>query len=452
MAIQLEKTYRTDFTKMITSDLEAICQTMAETSSHGTIVNIAGQFREYPTVPINKRTYAEVSDAYKRILESNEIPSYEMSFMALDEKSSSLHRVVSSDPIYSYGEKSITLSPEGIYRQNTGFSEIRKINEQITKIIVSRPVMLQNAELIGYIQLETTDITDRLRESSHLFFYLIPVFIYFLMALILTPRFLKKRKIKKLGKVNESMQEEIRQKNSELKMLSLVAKKSENLMLISDNKGKILWVNETYEMKNNYTAEELNSFVGKYLKDVSKNPRIKTILSNVIDFKKSVSYESSGTDIHGTEYHAMTTVTPVINDDGVLTNLLFVDTDVTTLKTTQKENEVFKEFVLKSNLPRIHMHVNGNVLFKNNAASPLLHKWKDEEGKLKSEIAAMLQGICDTGTVQSIEVRSNGRQLLLDIHPYSDKKELYVIAQYNPLMNEGLNENVSGESIRKKAG
>jgi PAS domain S-box-containing protein len=208
-----------------------------------------------------------------------------------------------------------------------------------------------------------------------------------------------------------------------------VAKKSENLMLITDETGKILWVNETYETKNNYTAEELNEFTGKYLQDVSKNAHIKTIIKNVVDFKQAFTYESSSKDKQGETYYAMTTVSPVEDDQGTVSNLLFVDTDVTMVKRAQKENEVFKEFVSKSKLPRIHIASNGSLRFANPSASLVLNAWKKPNGQFKDDILAMLQGICDSGVTQDIQLSVMNMKIKLNFHPDKEKQELFIIGE-----------------------
>lgn len=426
-AYDLFETQKANYVGSISAEIESISQTMADLSSDGPITELASSLIESESPDI--KLYKKLSEQYQSILIANELKHFEMSYIMSHPTNGSLYRVVSSDPIYSFGEKVLATDLLLTHGAKSYRAALHAVNENITKIIVSKPVFDQSGETTGFIRIESSDITDNLKEASNYSVYIFCICLYLILASIIVPKMLKRTKFAKMGKVNEDMHEEIKQKNTDLKMLSLVAKKSENLMLITDKKGEILWVNETSKMKNNYRAEELNQFVGKYLPEVSRNDKIKTILKNVVDFKKSVVYESSGTDLNGRNYYAMTTVTPITDDEGGVCNLLFVDTDISRLKRAQKENEVFKEFILKSTQPWIHLNIGGDILFANSAASPLLDQWKDEQGDIRPEVLAMMLGIYDSSSTQSIEAESLGKNLLLNIHPDTNKGELYVIAQ-----------------------
>lgn len=416
-------------TTQFENKLTSIVQTMAKVNPEGPISEIVDKFNKGITTDVSDPAYLRISNMYREILKVNELDDCELSFIVFEKDSRSLFRLVSSDPIYSSSELFHESHPDYLKRYSIGSAGLIELSESIWKMEVFKPVKNYDGETIGILRIESGNVKDVLEASSTLWLYVIPVAIYLCIAVVLTLILVRKRNEEKSSTSAIEVEKELRQKNNELKMLSLVAKKSENLMLISDEKGKILWVNETYETKNNYTAEELNEFTGKYLQDVSKNTHIKTIIKNVVDFKQAFTYESSSKDQSGETYYAMTTVSPVEDEKGTVSNLLFVDTDVTMVKRAQKENEVYKEFVTKSKLPRIHVTSNGVLRFSNPAASPVLQAWKNPNGKFKDDILAMLQGICDSGISQDIHLSVMSMNFKLNFHPNKAEQELFIIGE-----------------------
>ena len=136
---------------------------------------------------------------------------------------------------------------------------------------------------------------------------------------------------KELEKVKQVLEE----KNTELELLSIVARETQNSILILDPNGVIEWVNASFEHLNQTSLTAFKAKYGNTIYEVSNNPEIKNIIQNCITSKNSVYYESANKFNDGTVIWEASTLTPIYNKEGMLTKLIIIDSDVT----ERKKNE-----------------------------------------------------------------------------------------------------------------
>ena len=377
----------------------------------------------------NDSRYLAAQEALKKILSANDLADYELSVLVYNEVNDQFLRLASSDDMYSFREVLSNTSDDMKVSYSMGSATLENLSDDIQKYVAFSPIYNTNGEEIGAYRLSSGRIVSKTLPLLATWWLWSILLIYAALAYLLTPGLGRNPSRSMKEKRTEILDQQLRKKEQELKMLSLVAKKSENLMLITDAKGIILWVNETYENKNNYSAEELSTFNGKYLPDVSRNVHIRTILRNVVDFKKSVVYESSSTMEDGATHYAMTTVTPIKDENDRVHKLLFVDTDITKLKTIEKENSAFKRFVELSGSPRIIMNRSGKVIFNNDTAQPLLQKWKGNESKINDTILSLIQSICDAKIAHTIEYEVQEKSYRVGFYPLADSDEIHILAE-----------------------
>lgn len=130
----------------------------------------------------------------------------------------------------------------------------------------------------------------------------------------------------------QKQKEEIELKSHELERLSMVARKTDNAIMIMDAYGNIQWVNDCFTRIYKYTYEEFIKKRGTNIIQTSFNPNIKSTLEKCITSKKSVYYEALNVTFDGKEVWTQTTLTPVLNNEGEITHLLTIDSDVTLRK------------------------------------------------------------------------------------------------------------------------
>jgi PAS domain S-box-containing protein len=124
----------------------------------------------------------------------------------------------------------------------------------------------------------------------------------------------------------------IEDKNAALEQLSLVASRTDNVVLILDAEGRLEYVNESFVRLNRITLEELKKNVGETIFEISNYPGIKTIVAEAVYYKKSVNYEALNKVAEGVEIWESSTLTPIFDEEGVLKKIIIIDTDVTERK------------------------------------------------------------------------------------------------------------------------
>lgn len=134
----------------------------------------------------------------------------------------------------------------------------------------------------------------------------------------------------------EKMRKDLELNNQELERLSIVARQTENSILILSPDGTLEWVNRSFEELNGLSLAEFKAKYGNTIYEVSNNPDINNIISNCIDGKKTVRYEAANYLEDGKVVWESSTLTPIFNHDGSLFKLIIIDTDVTERKLAEE--------------------------------------------------------------------------------------------------------------------
>jgi PAS domain S-box-containing protein len=119
----------------------------------------------------------------------------------------------------------------------------------------------------------------------------------------------------------------------EIKKLSLVASKTDNLVIITDAKEKIEWVNEGFLRTTGYTLDEV---IGKTPKEVLQGPDTnRNALDNIrknLDLKLPVTEEVLNYTKHGKKIWLKMSINPVVDESGKVVKFVSVETDITIQK------------------------------------------------------------------------------------------------------------------------
>jgi len=124
----------------------------------------------------------------------------------------------------------------------------------------------------------------------------------------------------------------------ELKRLSLVAQNTDNIILILDKNGDVEWISESFKRLNSVNLEQLIQSRGTNIRNISNNPQIAAIMDRVINEKISLTYESKNIYINE-EMWEFSTISPVLDANGEVTNIIIIDSDVTSQKLLERELE-----------------------------------------------------------------------------------------------------------------
>ena len=246
------------------------------------------------------------------------------------------------------------------------------------------------------------------------------------------------RTLNRIFKHEVSTQKEMREyvllaetRNKELETLSFVLEKSENLILLADKNGRIEWLNESYRERNNYSGDELETFVGRELAEVSHYPKIKSVIDQAIRTKSKVIYEAKSYDEVGREFWAHTTVTPILNKSGDVERLLFIDTDITRLKLAEKEIADLANFTHEQTRPLIRIQNDGMVVYANDASATILRQWNarvNSKIKRKSILVSVLEAM-ESNTETELNLSVDNRIFKLRFFPVKEKNYVNIYGE-----------------------
>jgi len=158
-------------------------------------------------------------------------------------------------------------------------------------------------------------------------------------------------KLRTLEIKNQSLQiekqsEYLAQTNKELRKFSIVAQESDNAVIIMDINGKFEWINDGFIRQYGYNLEECEKSGKNSLTSFSKNPKIADYLNKCKEYKKSISYEFQSSTKDGKRIWAQITLTPVMNENGVIERIIAIDSDISKLKVAEIEILQQKEEIL----------------------------------------------------------------------------------------------------------
>jgi PAS domain S-box-containing protein len=126
--------------------------------------------------------------------------------------------------------------------------------------------------------------------------------------------------------------------NRELEMLSIVAKETENAIMIMDACGNVLWINDYFTKIYEYNYEDFIRVRGSNIMQTSFNPNIRQTIEKCISERVAVSYEALNVTLDGGKIWTHTTLTPVLDENGNIKNLVTIDSDITKRKAAEEQS------------------------------------------------------------------------------------------------------------------
>lgn len=118
----------------------------------------------------------------------------------------------------------------------------------------------------------------------------------------------------------------------EIEKLSLVASKTENLVIITDANEKIEWVNEGFVRTTGYTLQEVVGKTPRILQGPETSRAALDRIRDAITLGKSCTEEVLNYTKHGSKFWIKININPVFNEYNKLHKFVAVETDVTVHK------------------------------------------------------------------------------------------------------------------------
>jgi len=144
---------------------------------------------------------------------------------------------------------------------------------------------------------------------------------------------------KRLDQLARERYNEIIRQNERLKLLSLVASKNTNSVMILNGDGSFQWQNDSFTNIYGYTADEYRNEFGNNYFDIQKaaSPDNAHILKSAEENKERASYETIHIGPNGHTVYVQTHLDPVFEAGKEVKNWIVTETDITQLKLAEKE-------------------------------------------------------------------------------------------------------------------
>lgn len=172
------------------------------------------------------------------------------------------------------------------------------------------------------------------------------VVLIFLLLLLVNRNRIRTRANQELAIQNEQIQqqkEEIKTQadqllktNRELEKLSIVARETDNAIIITDSNALIEWVNPGFKKLYGLDYQSWHEVAGKKLGEVRNNNDISIAVEECIEKKRTIDtiYQiQNSTDNRWFQ----TTITPILDEDNRVYKLICIDSEITKIKKAEEE-------------------------------------------------------------------------------------------------------------------
>lgn len=164
---------------------------------------------------------------------------------------------------------------------------------------------------------------------------------------------------------------------NKLELLSEVARQTTNGIVITDNQGRILWVNESFTLITGYNSTEaIGKKTRNLLQGKDTDPNITQFMLNSLNNMKGFDVEVLNYKKDGTPYWVRVICTPIVNHNKKTTGFVHVQVDITKQKNDEekisKNEKLLKAVIDTNHIGTWHLNVNTGELFINDKWAELL--------------------------------------------------------------------------------
>jgi PAS domain S-box-containing protein len=138
----------------------------------------------------------------------------------------------------------------------------------------------------------------------------------------------------------QKQSQKMKDANLELEKLSLVARKTDNTILIADVDGDVEWVNESFIKVFNYTEKDLNfiNYEDKILAEIVRV--LHEGIHNCKETNKPNTFSFNFRDRYKNKHWYQTSISPIFNTVGEITKFIVIGSDITPIKLAEIEIKI----------------------------------------------------------------------------------------------------------------
>lgn len=178
---------------------------------------------------------------------------------------------------------------------------------------------------------------------------------------------------------HKEMEAKLRQKEEETRKLSLVASHTNNMVIITDSKGRIEWVNSSFERRTGYAKHEVYGCrPGDILQGRDTDKETVALMSQAIRTQQGFNVEIVNYTRAMVPYWVAIDASPVKDESGEVKHFIAIETDISKRVRAEKvaleaENN-YRMVVDNINEVVLRLRPDGCILFMNHAWSDLVQR------------------------------------------------------------------------------
>ncbi|MCS6904027.1 MAG: PAS domain S-box protein [Bacteroidia bacterium] len=229
-----------------------------------------------------------------------------------------------------------------------------------------------------------------------------------------------------------------KQTQEELQRLSLVASKTDNIIIITNKYGAIEWVNDAFTKLTGYALEEVRGRKpGAFLQGPGTNPDTVRTIRNALNNKQGIQVEILNYKKSGEPYWVNLNISPVFNERGELEKYISIQQNITERKKVEQEIELLSLVASKTDNAVIITDRFGNIEWVNDGFERISGYRKEEV--IGKKPGSFLQGK-DTDKATVARIAENLRKKISfteEILNYTkDGKPYWLQLSITPILNE----------------
>lgn len=221
---------------------------------------------------------------------------------------------------------------------------------------------------------------------------------------------------------------QLAEKTREAEKLALVARSTDNAVVITDQRGRIEWVNEAFTRINGFSLEEV---AGKEFSEFRYGSKTdETFHEKLLEaFQDQTGYETEVVLYRkdGEHYWAEVDVCPIKDHEGKWSRLMSVERDITDRVKAEAEKQKLNERLLyasrsagKAEVATGILHNVGNILNSVNVSASLIRTQLNKSSQEKLERASGLIAENEANIAEFISQDERGKKLPSFIVKVSD--------------------------------
>lgn len=155
--------------------------------------------------------------------------------------------------------------------------------------------------------------------------------------------------------------EELNILNQQLEKYATIIRETDNAVMLMDKEGNFVWVNPAFSRIFGYSLEELVSSNLNNIFSLTNNPEIEQKILQSLQQKEIIKFEMSIRNKFNQNIWLHVTLTPILDDENNITDLVAINADITALKEAEQlilehqqileANIAYASFIQKSALP-----------------------------------------------------------------------------------------------------